>query len=99
MHLIQIDEQQQSGMQPKEMAKGFELRMSVILRILKYLKRIRKFIKQEFRALGHFSEANFLSQWVAVIKRLSWPGISVRYFHSIYPLKLSGIPPHTIRQH
>jgi hypothetical protein len=96
-HLIQIDEQQQAGLQPKEMAKGLELRMSVILRVLKYLKQVRKFIKQEFRALGHFNEANFLDQWVAIIKRLSWPGLSVRYFHSIYPLRLAGIPPHTIR--
>jgi len=98
-HLIQIDEQQQAGMPVKELAKGFKLRVSVTLRVLEYLKRVRKFIKQEVRALRHFKETDFLSQWILLIKGLSWTGLSVRYFHSIYPLRLAGIPPHTIRRH
>jgi hypothetical protein len=97
LHLIQIEEHHQAGIQPQEIAKGLELRMPVVLHILKYLKRIKKFIKQEFRTFKYFNETDFLSQWIALIKEISWLDLSMRYFHHIFPKRYAGESPHTIR--
>ena len=67
-HLVQIDEQLQSGRDINELSKGFGLRRSILIRIQEYLKRVRKFVEDEFRILGHFAKTDLFSQWIGLIR-------------------------------
>jgi hypothetical protein len=95
-HLIQIDEQLESGRKIDELAKGFGLRRSIIIRVQEYLKRVRKFVENEFRILGNFAKTDLFSQLIELIRSASWFDLSKRYFHGLYPLRYTRESPHTI---
>lgn len=88
-HLIQIDELLSSGISSYKIAKSLDIPISVILRIKHYLKNVRVFIHREWRIAGHFIEASFLVKWTSLIKELSWFDLTRRYFHALYPLRVT----------
>jgi hypothetical protein len=96
-HLIQIDEQLQSGREINELIKGFGLRRSVIIRAQEYLKRVKRFVEQELHILGQFNRTGLFSKWIELIKECSWFDLTWKFFHTLYPLRFTQGPPHTIR--
>ena len=87
-HLVQIDELLKSGDSSYNIAQSLDIPISVILRIKSYLTRVQTFIHSEWRICGNFTVVDFLRQWIGIMKRHTWFGLTHKYFHALYPLRV-----------
>lgn len=88
-HLVQINEMLERGFSSYKIAKSLDMPISVILRAKHYLSKVRTFIHREWRIAGNFLGGAFLLQWIGLMKTFSWFDLSRRYFHALYPLRVT----------